>query len=297
MEKMHTSILSAYLLAFIVSFPTAVFAVANGRNCNNPVFISYENAILTGSVEDVKIEADHVIDYEIERIKKDSGGYFLQGDRPDRKKLLRKLISTGIGYCTTGSEALSIAALAGNIDVTQWLLDNGADPSAPNPSMNPNFPSDNIFSRCSDWPIRWRYSYPFEDESIRGRRVKAYRILISTGGRPDMLLNSTFGAEHRDAMHLCKDTSLLELFIKSGARLRQSHLDLAISDLLSYSPNTDVTKLKNDFERVKLFISNGVEPRRFDLERISKPGCNIVSRESDSPEPCTKLRALINTRY
>lgn len=91
MEKMHTSILSAYLLAFIVSFPTAAFAVANGRNCNNPVFISYENAILTGSVEDVKIEADHVIDYEIERIKKDSGGYFLQGDRPDRKNYYENL--------------------------------------------------------------------------------------------------------------------------------------------------------------------------------------------------------------
>jgi hypothetical protein len=179
--------------------------------CFNPFFVAYEKAILTGSVGDIEIAAGGIIDYEIEGLLKRSGGYFLQGERPDRETLLSKLVSTD---CKEGRDALLIAVLAGNIEATQWLLEKGAAPMALEPSTDPKFPAGNIFSRCDYRPASWSNKYPFDNEDVRRRRVETYRLVIQAGGNPDMPLHSTIGDRHSTAMDICKDVSLLELFQK-----------------------------------------------------------------------------------
>lgn len=144
---------------FRILFPSVVivflafdsFAIGDsgpGGPCSNQVFAGYQKALRQGSAQDVEKEAWYVVDAEIERQKKARGGYFLVGERPDRNVLFKKLISTGLGYCITGAEALRAAEAAGNVEVANWLREHGTGSRRRPPGSDCKFPSENLIDRC-----------------------------------------------------------------------------------------------------------------------------------------------------
>jgi hypothetical protein len=133
------SVFRILLSVFIVLFAFDAFAIGDsgpGGPCDNPVFAGYQKALRQGTAQDVEREAWYVVDADIERQKKQRGGYFLVGERPDRNVLFKKLISTGLGYCITGAEALRAAETAGNVEVAHWLRAHGAGSMRPTPGSN-----------------------------------------------------------------------------------------------------------------------------------------------------------------
>lgn len=243
----------------------------------------YSLALDRGTVQEAETEAIKIIEMRHQReLSEHWYRYLFKKPILDQSSRLREFIAREY------SDDLVSAVLAGNVEVTQWLLDNGANPTAPWPSTDPRYLSATVYSSCEKQPNR---SIDYSNVMTKNRRIEAYSLTIRYGGKIDTptgkgyVLNEKGNPERFNPMYICTDPDLLELFLKSGVPLKKTYLDVAIRDALS------IFQERKGLLRAEFFFSKGLVPSKRTQDLLNKPACG-EGRRTDIQEVCKKLRTL-----
>ena len=284
---------TVFILSSIVllSWPQVAFTVGGSGGCFDEQS-PFLTAAAKGTAQEFEALAARIVETRYRRtLQAKLHWYSVKKQNIDRNGILHELIKKG--PCNGQANALVRAVLAGNIEVTAWLLEQGADPNGSFPSTDRRYPYSTIFTQCEDEP---NHTINYTDETIRMRRLEAYRMVIRKGGKIDAEVVGTIhyllaggGIEHISPMYICTDPKLLELFVHSGVTLKQSHLDYAIREALLWAPETESAKKKKGLLRAEFFLSNGLFPSKRTLKRLEMPQCGLGA---DFIETCMRLQAL-----
>lgn len=162
------------------------------------------------------------------------------------------------GPCPGPNKPLDYAVRAGNIEATQYLLDNGADPSAFDGS-------DTLYVRCETYIYSGTRNEAADDDP---RRLQAYELTIDRGG--DVNRRNSRG---RNALHECHSMPYLKLLVAKGAKLDQGHLDRAFFDALGTEPGEYTARRLNAYQRIEYFLEQGLRPSDDVRRRLALPHC------------------------
>jgi hypothetical protein len=277
-------ILLAVLLA--AGCITTAHAIGDSGGCGDPLSGPLGRALKGGTPQDVESAINTWID-----AKQSSAGIVASlaqrarkvgGEQGWRRQQTLNLIEgkhEKDASCVPGP-LLTVALLAGNVDVVQFLLNRPL-------GVEPRVPPGILFS-CND---------AVEIGAQRASRREAFARILDT---KTVDLNES-NDRGRTLLLVCRDPQLLALFLERGARLdlqsenRFDPLDAAIRDAVSTQEGSYTALRMYAVERARLFaklISGSIRGRS--VEAHARYSCNLVVHgQRWNPTTCHELSTFI----